>query len=144
MLVVKYHHLNVTLCQESFCRKVKVKVAELYPNSLWPHELYSPWILQARILQWVAFPSSRGSSQTRDWTQVSSIAGGFFTSWATGEALRIFPYIFDCIESSLHHVWSLIFIAAGKIFSCGIKLWVASSSLTRDRTQALCIGSSES
>ena len=39
-------------------------------------------ILQARILEWVAFPSSRGSSQPRDPTQVSHIAGGFFTSWA--------------------------------------------------------------
>ena len=42
-------------------------------------------ILQARILQWVAFPFSRGSSQPRDWTQVSYTAGRFFTSWATRE-----------------------------------------------------------
>ena len=37
---------------------------------------------QARILEWVAFPFSRGCSQHRDRTQVSSIAGRFFTSWA--------------------------------------------------------------
>ena len=37
-------------------------------------------VLQARTLEWVAFPFSRGSSQPRDQTQVSSIAGGFFTS----------------------------------------------------------------
>ena len=43
-------------------------------------------ILQTRILEWVAFPLSRGSSQPRDQTQVSRIAGGFFTSWATREA----------------------------------------------------------
>ena len=43
-------------------------------------------ILQARILEWVAFPFSRGSSQPRDRTQVSRIAGGFFTIWATREA----------------------------------------------------------
>ena len=42
-------------------------------------------ILQARILEWVAFPFSRGSSQARDQTQVSHIAGGFFPSWATGK-----------------------------------------------------------
>ena len=36
-------------------------------------------ILQARILEWVAKPSSRGSSQHRDQTQVSHIAGRFFT-----------------------------------------------------------------
>ena len=44
-------------------------------------------ILQARILEWVAIPFSSGSSQPRDWTQVSHIAGGFFTIWATREAL---------------------------------------------------------
>ena len=43
-------------------------------------------ILQARILEWLAFPFSRGSSQRRDRTQVSHIAGGFITSWATREA----------------------------------------------------------
>ena len=36
-------------------------------------------ILQARILEWEAFSFSRGSSQIRDQTQVSHIAGGFFT-----------------------------------------------------------------
>ena len=41
---------------------------------------------QARILEWVAFAFSRGSSQPRDWTQVSRISGGFFTIWATREA----------------------------------------------------------
>ena len=43
-------------------------------------------ILQARILEWVAIPFSRGSSQPRDQTQVSHISGEFFTSLATREA----------------------------------------------------------
>ena len=43
-------------------------------------------ILQARILEWIAFAFSRGSFQPRDWIQVSHIAGGFFTSWANREA----------------------------------------------------------
>ena len=43
-------------------------------------------ILQAVILEWVAVPFSRGSSQPRDWTQVSRIAGEFFSSWTTWEA----------------------------------------------------------
>ena len=43
-------------------------------------------ILQARILEWVAFPFSRGSSQPRDQTPVSRTAGRFFASWATREA----------------------------------------------------------
>ena len=44
-------------------------------------------ILQPRILEWVAFPFSRRSSQPRDQTKVSFIAGRFFTSWATKKAL---------------------------------------------------------
>ena len=40
-------------------------------------------ILQARILGWVAFPFSRGSSQPRDQNWISHIVGGFFTIWAT-------------------------------------------------------------
>ena len=44
-------------------------------------------ILQARILELEAFPFSRGSSPSRDQTQVSCIAGGFFTTWATREDL---------------------------------------------------------
>ena len=42
-------------------------------------------IVQARILEWVAIPSSRGSSQHRDLTQVSCIVGSFFTIWVTRE-----------------------------------------------------------
>ena len=43
-------------------------------------------ILQARILEWVAILFSRGSSQPKDQSQVSCIAGRPFTSWATREA----------------------------------------------------------
>ena len=42
---------------------------------------------QARILEWVAIPFSRGSSQPKDQIQVSCIAGKFFTIWATREPL---------------------------------------------------------
>ena len=43
-------------------------------------------ILQARILEWIAFPFSRGTSQPRDGTLVSCITGRFFTIWATGKS----------------------------------------------------------
>ena len=46
-------------------------------------------ILQARILEWVAIAFSRGSSWPRDRSQVSHIAGRFFTMWATREANAI-------------------------------------------------------
>ena len=44
-------------------------------------------IFQARILEWVAIPFSRRSSQPRDWTQVSHIVGRRFTIWATREVI---------------------------------------------------------
>ena len=53
---------------------------KLRPTRCNPMDYAIHGILQARILEWVAFPFSRGSSQPRDRTQVSCIAGGFFTS----------------------------------------------------------------
>ena len=46
---------------------------------------YVHWILQVRMLEWVFMTSSRASSQLRDQTQVSHIAGRLFTVWATKE-----------------------------------------------------------
>ena len=51
----------------------KVKVAQSYPTVCDPMDYTAHGILQARILEWVAFPSSRGSSQPGDRTQVSLI-----------------------------------------------------------------------
>ena len=62
-----------------------MKVIQSCPTLCDPMDYTVHGILQARILEWVAFPFSRGSSQPRDRTQVSGIAGGFFTSWATKE-----------------------------------------------------------
>ena len=61
-------------------QKVKVKTAQMCPTlcNLMDYTVHG--ILQARILEWVAFPFSRGSSKARDGTLVSRIAGGFFTS----------------------------------------------------------------
>ena len=63
--------------EESGRLQFEVKVIQSCPT-LRPHGPYSPWNLQARVLEWVTFPSSRGSSQPRDRTQVSQVAGGFF------------------------------------------------------------------
>ena len=65
---------------------VSVKVAQLCLSLCNSMNYTVQGILQARILEWVAFPFSRASSQPRDLTQVSHIAGGFFTNWATREA----------------------------------------------------------
>ena len=59
---------------------MKVKVTQSCPTLYDPMDYTVLGILQARILEWVAFPSTRGSSQPRERTQVSCIAGRFFTS----------------------------------------------------------------
>ena len=55
-------------------------------------------ILQARTLEWVAFPFSRGSSQPRNRTGVSCIAGGSFTKWAIREAHYVKPNRFTILQ----------------------------------------------
>ena len=60
--------------------KVKVQISQSCPTLCDPVGYTVHGILQARILEWVAFPFSRGSSQPRDQIQVSHITGGFFTS----------------------------------------------------------------
>ena len=71
-------------------RSCRPLVAQLYPTLCSPMDCRplgssDHGILQARILEWIAIPFSRGSSQPRNWTQVSCIAGRFFTIWATGK-----------------------------------------------------------
>ena len=71
-------------------KEVKVLVAQSSPT-LCNTVDYSPpgslvhGLLQARILEWITIPFSRGSSWPREWTQVSCLSGGFFTIWATWE-----------------------------------------------------------
>ena len=78
--------------------KVKVLAAQLCPTLCDPVNCSLPGssvhgILQVRVLEWVTIPFSTGSSQgllnCRTWTQVSQIAGGFFTIWATRK-----PFLF--------------------------------------------------
>ena len=66
----------------------EVKVPESHHTLCDPMDYTVHGILQARILVCIALPFSRESSQPRDQTQVSRIAGGFSTSWATREAQK--------------------------------------------------------
>ena len=83
------------------------------PLTLWdPMDYTAPGILQARILEWVVFPFSRGSSQPRGQTQASCTAGGFFPSWATREARWFKKYVeirWQCMHAvdlkKMHNVW---------------------------------------
>ena len=71
-------------------------------------------ILQARILEWVAISFSRGSSQPRDRTQFSHIAGRCFNLCTTREALciTVVSFVFNCIYSIIS---KLICISFGKV-----------------------------
>ena len=67
---------------ESYCKMVTFTESEsrsFMSDSLQPHGLFSPWYSPGQNTAGVAFPFSRVSSQPRDQTQVSHIAGGFFT-----------------------------------------------------------------
>ena len=87
---------------------VKVKVAQSCPTLCHPMDYIVHGFLQARTLEWVAFPFSRGSSQPRDWTQVPYIAGRPFTSWATREAIASSPQIMA--QLILHWRWVSIYL----------------------------------
>ena len=56
-------------------------------------------ILHATILEWIAIPFSRGSSQSRNRTWVSCIAGRFFSVWATGKIPRKLLRWWKCMIS---------------------------------------------
>ena len=73
----------------------EVKVTQSCPTLCDPMNYTVHRILQVKILEWVAFPFSRGSSQPRDWTQVSCISGRFFTNWATSDSRRKRSKVFN-------------------------------------------------
>ena len=84
-------------------------VAQLCPALCDPMDCSLPGysvhgISQARILEWVTVPSSRGSSHPRDQTQVSSTAGGFFTIWAIEVANLMKTGLFDR-EEGMKTTW---------------------------------------
>ena len=89
--------LYVTLCDSRDCSPPGSSVNEIF---------------QARTLEWVAISYSRGSSWPSDLTQVSCIAGIFFTDWATGEALE-----------SPHARWLSVMQLVGATPLSSQKLW---------------------
>ena len=77
----------------------------LGPHGQSSTRLLCPWDSPHKILEWVAISFSRGSSWLRDQTQVSCIAGGFFTAWtnlsaAAAKSLQSCPTLFNPIEGS--------------------------------------------
>ena len=77
-------------------------------------------ILQARILEWVAFAFSRGSSQPKDRNQLSRIAGRFITSWVTREALLPHYTLFSLFISHWDLLFSVLFCVLLQIGSTNV------------------------
>ena len=93
-------------------------------------------ILQVSILEWIVMPSSRGSSQPRDRTRVSHMAGGFFTVWATRKAL---PTAYQGeVEKSLRAYWNVSeSLCLGSKQTRGSGRWY-SRSFSRLSLQLMC------
>ena len=76
-------------------------------------------ILQARILEWVAYPFSNESSRPRNQTRVSCLAGGFFLNWAIRKAATyhiLYHYDDEFLYCSSHFTGGLLFLAAKSNF----------------------------
>ena len=110
------HIYNAILLSHACMPSRSVVSDPLWPHGLQPTRFLCPWVF-SRQEDWsgIAMPSSRGSSQRRDWTQVSCIAGGSLTIWATREtqecwsgSLSLLPGIFPTQEVNwglLHCRW---------------------------------------
>ena len=112
------HIYNGLLLSHACVLSRSVVSDSLWPHGLQPTRFLCPWGF-SRQEYWsgIVMPSSRGSSQPRDWTQVSRIAGGSFTIWATRKpksagvgSLSLLPGIFLTQEVNwglLHCRWVL-------------------------------------
>ena len=96
------------------CLVVQLCLTLCNPMGVARQVLLSMGILQARILEWVAMPSSRESSHPRDQTQVSRTTSTFVTIWATTEAQKSgiddlickigLLHVYACMLSHFSHV----------------------------------------
>ena len=87
--------------------KVKVKITQLYLTLFCdPMDYTVHGILQARILEWVAYPFCSVSSRLRNWTGVSCISGRFFTNWGIREGwvLKKWSFWIVVLEKTLENL----------------------------------------
>ena len=89
-----HHAVSHCVYHSLYCVCVCVLVAQSRLTLCDPMDCSSPdfsvhGILQTSVLEWIAIPFSRGTSQPRDWTLVSCVAGTLFTVWATGKSLML-------------------------------------------------------
>ena len=95
----KCYHFLIAFFKRVLLKKNVCEVAQSCQTLCYPMEYNPPGssvhgIFQARILEWVAISFSRGSSQPRDWTQVSCIVGRCFNLWAkNSEWICTYPWL---------------------------------------------------
>ena len=103
--------LGLTISQtDPYHETADMKYWHFRANDLPPFSRILKWVLCVLVIQWVAIPLSRGSSQPKHQTQVFCIAGRFFTIWATREAIsHISLFITCCFDQYLlgRHLQSL-------------------------------------
>ena len=114
-----YRKRQRTSSSQSHALPAKVKVAQLCLTLCDPMDYTVHGILQARILEWVAFPFSRGYSQPRDQTHVFCIEGRFFISWTTEGSPRILEWVVYPFSSrsSKPRNWTRVSCIAGGFFT---------------------------
>ena len=130
-------YLNILPCAVCCAESLSHALHFVTPWSVACQGSLSLGILQARILEWVAMPSSRGSSQPRDRTQVSHLAGGSFTIWATREAHMFIILTLFVLKWLLQFLPILLLILL--LFSYFIV--EISKVYSRDYNQKLCLAS---
>ena len=85
-LIYKIGWPEFCICSSSYVLVVQSCPTLCDPTNCSPPGFSVHGILQARILEWIAIPFSRGTLQPRDWTLVFCLEGRFFTIWATGKS----------------------------------------------------------
>ena len=132
--------LPLTSCIFTWELKWKWSESQLCPTLCDPMDYTIHRVLQARILEWVvAFPFSRGSSQPRDWTQVSCIAGGSLPAEPQGSPRMLewvaYPFFsgspwprnwtgVSCIADGFFTSWAIREAPTG----VSVPIWVVSNS----------------
>ena len=101
---------NIWVCQ------LLSRVLTLFDPMNWSPPVSSiHWIFQARILEWVAMPFSKGSSRPRDQTRISRIAGRLFTIWPNREAHLVFTWMYLNVEPTLLQIRLELFLSTNVI-----------------------------
>ena len=116
--VISYEVISIPL--------VKVKVTQSCPTPCDLMDYTVHGILQARILEWVTFPLSRGSSQPRDRIQVSCIAGSLY-QLSHKESPRILEWVASPFSrgSSRPRNWTVVYCIAGRFFTTELSgMWI--------------------